>query len=459
VKFEIIQGDCREVLKDLAKKKVRARCCVTSPPYFGLRDYGHSDQIGLEESPDQYIANIVKVAAGVRDIMTDDGTLWLNLGDSYAGSGKGGQPAMYSDGKVPPLPRRPGETAREAAVTNTTRNNHRVKMKDLIGIPWRVALALRDDGWYLRSDVIEEVELFCPCGCGFVLEERIWRHSPDREIVWSKPNPMPESVTDRPTKSHEYIFLLSKRATYYYDSEAIREPLSDGAADRLAQRNIENQHGSDRAHAGGKANGPMKAVKRSGNLARKHRQDYGGNAELSGAHQGFAIPWNSDGSHRPQYKRALELAQEHGLTDAHIEAIKACGITDTARGAAQKGAGRNTPEQLRLAAEAKLALGGYYREFLLTEGRNKRSVWTVASQRYSDAHFATFPPKLIEPCILAGSARGDTVLDPFSGAGTTGLVASRHGREYIGIELNPDYIALAENRIKDDAPLFNVGAT
>lgn len=454
MKFQIIEGDCREALATLPEKSVQT--CVTSPPYYGLRDYNVAGQIGLEESPDAYIAEMVRAMSEVRRVLKDDGTLWLNLGDSYAGSGKGGQsPEKLSKNWQPVYPK-PGNSAREAAVTNVTRNTLGVKMKDLIGIPWRVALALRDDGWYLRSDIIEEVEFYCPCGCGYVLEERIWRHSPDREIIWSKSNPMPESVFDRPTKSHEYIFLLSKKARYYYDYAAVREPLSDGAADRLAQRNIENQQGSDRAHAGGKKNGPMKAVKRSGNLARKHRQDHGGNPDLDNAHQGFAIPWNSDGSHRPQYKRALELAAEHNLTDAHIDAIKACGITDTARGAAQSGAGRNTPEQLRLAAEAKLALGGYYREFLLTEGRNRRSVWTVASQRFSGAHFATFPPKLIEPCIRAGSARGDTVLDPFSGAGTTGLVASQLGREYIGIELNPDYIKLADNRIVDDAPLFNV---
>jgi DNA modification methylase len=298
--WQVIEGDCREALLNLPAQSVQT--CVTSPPYFGLRDYGHAGQIGLERTPDEFVEALVGVFRDVRRVLRDDGTLWLNLGDSYSSSPPGN--------KGTGLERLPG-----------------VKPKDLLGIPWMVAFALRADGWYLRSD-----------------------------IIWSKPNPMPESVTDRPTKAHEYVFLLSKSARYFYDADAIREDL----ADCNAQRTTDHYDTAGRYGAGNGGNGGLDS------LAARMR----------------------DGNHA---------------------------------------------------------------------GRNKRSVWEIATQPFPGAHFATFPPKLIEPCILAGSRPGDTVLDPFSGAGTTGLVALRRDRSYIGIELNSEYAEMSRWRLRDDAPLLNVG--
>lgn len=287
---KILRGDCIEQLAALPDC-FRVQCCVTSPPYFGLRDYGHAGQIGLESTPDEYIAKLVEVFRQVRRVLADDGTLWLNLGDSYGA-------------------------------------------KQLIGIPWRVAFALQADGWYLRSD-----------------------------IIWHKPNPMPESVTDRPTKAHEYLFLLSKSERYHYDAAAIAEP-----AESLGL------NGGAYAPPGM----PPSSNARSGNKARKHATDRGcPNDGVSGS-----VPWE-------------------GST------------------------------------------------------RNRRTVWTVATQPFSGAHFATFPPALIEPCILAGCPAGGTVLDPFGGAGTTGLVADRLQRNALLVELNPEYADMAERRIHDDAPLFS----
>jgi DNA modification methylase len=282
--------------------------CVTSPPYYGLRDYGHDEQIGLEEAPDAYIAKMVEVFSEVRRVIADDGTLWLNLGDSYG----------------------PG--------------------KQLLGIPWRVALALQANGWVLRQD-----------------------------IIWHKPNPMPEgSAKDRCTKSHEYLFLLSKSERYFFDGEAIKEPSTE--------------------------------------------------------------------VDRPQRRRALEIARD---TKDHFDAIRACGATDAGKNQiTQDGFGKNAPEVKRLADEAKAALRGYYREFTFSDTKNKRSVWSIATKPYKGAHFAVFPSELVEPCILAGSRNDDTVLDPFNGSGTTGQVAIEHGRRYLGIELNPEYVELTRVRLE-----------
>lgn len=279
--INILTGDSRVMLATLPDSSVQ--CCVTSPPYFGLRDYGHDGQIGLEATPDAYVAELVAVFREVRRVLKDDGTLWLNLGDSYA---------SFRDGKATPDTSR-GESEGTLVPKGSAKNRmaatfagSAVKHKDLIGIPWRVAFALQADGWYLRSD-----------------------------IIWHKPNPMPESVTDRPTKAHEYVFLLSKSARYYYDSEAIAEQ-----------------------------------------------------AEL------------------------------------------------------------NT--------------------------RNARTVWAITTKPFKGAHFATMPSELAERCIKAGSASGDMILDPFGGAGTTGLVADQLGRNATLIELNSTYAAMARARIADDAPLF-----
>ena len=340
-------GDCRDAMRRWAADGVKAQMCVTSPPYFGLRDYGHDGQIGLEQTPEEYIAAMVEVFRCVRDVLADDGTLWLNIGDSYAGGGGGN----YSAG------------TRNNSGQNITNVRNRpawlsqagLKPKDLIGIPWMLAFALRADGWYLRQD-----------------------------IIWSKPNPMPESVRDRCTKAHEYVFLLSKSDRYYFDHEAIKEPVAASTVARLSQPNLANQAGSDRVP--GKTNGNMKAVRSKANSFKRE-----------GSKREQAIPGQAVGTHRPD-----RAESEYDL--------------DT---------------------------------------RNRRSVWTVATRPYKGAHFATFPPALIEPCILAGSRVNDIVLDPFMGSGTTAAVALQHGRQYLGCELNPEYQPLQDARIADAVgPLF-----
>lgn len=294
---------------------------VTSPPYFGLRDYQVDGQLGLEPTPDEFVAALVEVFRSVRRVLRDDGTVWLNLGDSYAAQ-RGGthQPAETLAGGVG------GKTKNGARVNrdrhdgyNPTRNASAIglKHKDLIGIPWRVAFALQADGWYLRQD-----------------------------IIWHKPNPMPESVKDRCTKAHEYIFMLSKSPKYYYDHEAMKEPCVSTEPFKFTDGGKDKQRGHSRRHAG-----------------------------FNGRY-------------------------------------------------AEKIASEGAPEK-----------------------RNRRSVWTVTTKPFKGAHFATFPPDLIEPCVLAGCPVGGTVFDPFGGAGTTALVALKHGRNAILSELNPEYVALAHERI------------
>jgi DNA modification methylase len=345
----ILTGDCRTLLASLGAGSVQT--CVTSPPYFGLRDYGVAGQIGLEPTPDAFVAELVAVFREVRRVLRDDGTLWLNLGDSYAGGGRGGD-----SGSVTLAGGRANqEQSRGLHAAGRSEASTGLAAKQLLGIPWRAAFALQADGWWLRSD-----------------------------IVWSKPNPMPESVADRPTKSHEYLFLLSKAPRYYYDADAIAEPFADASLERLRQ-DVAAQRGSDRVP--GKTNGPMRAV---GNLNANRRSYKPGSASNMNA-----------GEHVPKSDEGLPVREA---------------------------------------------------------GRNKRSVWTVTTQPFKGAHFATFPPALIEPCILAGSRPGDVVLDPFGGAGTTGLVADRLQRHAVLIELNPDYAAMARARITADAPLFSDGA-
>lgn len=314
--IEILQGDCRDVLGSLSDGSIN--CCVTSPPYFGLRDYGVEGQLGLEPTPDEFVAAMVEVFREVRRVLRDDGTLWLNLGDSYSSSPPGNKTKGVSAKSG--LNGVNGESGRYreslASGHATKRDTSRIpgiKPKDLIGIPWRVAFALQADGWYLRQD-----------------------------IIWHKPNPMPESVTDRCTKAHEYIFMLSKSPRYYFDNEAIKEPAVSG-------------------HPSG--NG----------FKRSARESYK----------------NPDGTPRGNDSQWL-------------------------------------------------GVGGL---------RNRRSVWTVSTKPFKGAHSATFPPDLIDPCVLAGCPVDGTVLDPFFGAGTTGLVAQKHGRNCVGIELNPDYIAIANERL------------
>ena len=326
---KIIQGDCIDVLKGLPNSIVNT--CITSPPYFGLRDYGVDGQIGLEETPEAYVQRLVEVFKEVRRVLRDDGTLWLNLGDSYNNATSGGNGATGGRDKstlqsqMPPK----GTTPIKKKI------DPMLKPKDIIGIPWRVAFALQADGWYLRQD-----------------------------IIWHKPNPMPESVTDRCTKAHEYIFLLSKSQKYYYDNEAIKEPVADSTVQRLSQ-DVDNQKGSSRVP--GKTNGPMKAVRYGGN---KYTQD-------------------------PSIFNRTKSGNAYD-----------------------------------------------FREL-----RNKRSVWTVTTKPFSEAHFATFPEELISPCVLAGSPEGGLVYDPFMGSGTTAYVAKKLGRHFLGSELNPAYIEIANRRV------------
>ena len=305
----VIFGDCRETLPAFIDE---ARMCVTSPPYYGLRDYGgEASQIGMEQSPEEYIQQLVEVFRLVRDNLTDDGTLWVNIGDSYYN--------YRSDGNYPK--QTVSKTRQDLPTKTPVRGNklEGLKSKDLIGIPWMLAFALRADGWYLRQD-----------------------------IIWHKPNPMPESVKDRCTKAHEYIFLLSKNKNYYYNNEAIKEPPKDwGTRDR----------------SNGKYHNPGSG-----------------------------------------------LVPHSGLTKSY-------------------------------------------------ERKNKRSVWSVTKKPYKGAHFATFPPDLIEPCILAGSEPGDIILDPFMGSGTTAMVAKQHGRYYMGCELHEDYGELIKNRVPEEQPSEQNGLT
>lgn len=338
--YRVDIGDCRASLRAMAARGERAQMCVTSPPYFGLRDYGHDGQLGLEQSPDQYIAAMVEVFRCVRDVMADDGTLWLNIGDSYASKPNGSIATSGLQGGLSPH-----VATRTAHARRSSRIPEGLKHKDLIGIPWMLAFALRADGWYLRQ-----------------------------EIIWHKPNPMPESVTDRCTKAHESLFLLTKRASYFFDHAAIKEPVAASSLARWSQ-DIEQQAGSNRVP--GKTNGPMKAV---------------------------------GGSRRNSFARVTkDSAGEHG----------------------QKPQFR--PDR------ADVEYGG--------EVRNRRSVWTVATRPYKGAHFATFPPALVEPCIRAGSRAKDLVLDPFGGSGTTAGVAVALGRRAVLCELNPAYAELVQERV------------
>lgn len=372
-------GDALGILRTMPEASIQ--CCITSPPYWGLRDYGTASwsggiqdcdhvqrhglqgktgqradrgytgqipykgecgkcgamrvdqQIGLEETPALFVAKMVEVFAEVRRVLRDDGTLWLNLGDSY--NSHPGQRTVHDKVGTKQLTNRgSNETA--------SRKCPDFKAKDLIGIPWRVAIALQADGWWLRSD-----------------------------IIWHKPNPMPESVTDRPTRSHEHIFLLAKSERYYYDYESVLEPA---------------------AYLG--PNGAQKSPYAQG-FGRRSEEEEGGR----------------------RLKRSREISKVHGNLPGRSDNGNAC----------------NKPDQV---------------------ARNLRDVWRVQTEPFPEAHFATFPPKLIEPCVIAGCPVGGTILDPFSGAGTTGLVAKKHGRQFVGIELNPDYVAMAEKRLSQEVLQF-----
>jgi DNA modification methylase len=353
---KIYNADCLTFLKQMPDNFID--CCVTSPPYYGLRDYGVNGQIGLEETPKQYVQKLVEIFREVNRVLKPEGTLWLNLGDSYANNGcNSSQVGGFTGERI--------RAGKKGIMDSRPRKiPENLKPKDLIGIPWMVAFDLRADGWYLRQD-----------------------------IIWHKPNPMPESVTDRCTKSHEYIFLLSKSQRYYYDQKAIKQPIDDASVLRLAQQ-IKDQKGSDRIP--GKTNGNMKAV----GPGRKPRPDdnRGGNQGTGRGIPAMAIDGNG--------------------VNGHSGYFDSCGN-------------------------------------LIGDGMaNKKSVWTVSTMPFKEAHFATFPEKLIVDCIKAGCPENGIVLDPFMGAGTTALVARKLNRNYIGIELNAEYIKIAEKRIFNEIGLF-----
>ena len=310
--IEIINGDSLEVIKTLPDNAVN--CCVTSPPYWGLRNYGVEGQLGLEKTPEEYVGKMVAVFREVRRVLKDDGTLWLNLGDSYANQKTGDTYSGFNDryfGRETDGGKQ-AQTVSNADIGRLDFNG--LKPKDLVGIPWRVAFALQADGWYLRQD-----------------------------IIWHKPNPMPESVTDRCTKAHEYVFLMSKSQQYYYDNEAIKE---------------------------------------------------------------------------------RTLTKDNSNRNRDITKLN------------------NTPGRTKMMG---LKTNDY-------DNRNKRSVWTVATRPFKEAHFAVFPPDLIKPMILAGCPTGGVVLDPFVGSGTTAIVARELGRRFIGIELNPEYADMASRRVGQTTP-------
>ncbi len=330
----IHQGDCLDILPELEAGSVQT--CVTSPPYWGLRDYDVDGQMGLENTPDEYVNQLVEVFREVRRVLRRDATVWLNLGDTYMGgrSGGAGEKSRLTSDRNHKAARK----AWEARGGNSKRVAAGLKPKDLVGIPWRVALALQQDGWWLRS-----------------------------EIIWHKPSPMPESVQDRPTRAHEHIFLLSKSQKYYYDADAIKEPVTGNA------------------HARGDGDNP-KAM-----MAGPKDQERERNGEKTSIRFGRGAGWRN--KQNPSFSSVVS-----GLVD----------------------------------------------------DRNRRTVWNVAQEPFAGAHFATFPRKLIEPCILAGTPAGGVVLDPFGGSGTTALVAKEHGRRAILCELNPDYIDLAADRLSQD---------
>ncbi len=310
----LLIGDVKDKLKELPDGSVN--CIVTSPPYWGLRDYGNEGQLGLEKTPNEYVSNMVEVFREARRVLSDDGTLWLNIGDSYKPAGKGQAKAGLNERY---FGKKFNSDKQSAPENHLDRSSFKadVKEKELVGIPWRLAFALSDDGWYLRQD-----------------------------IIWAKPNVMPESVRDRCTKSHEYLFLMTKSPKYYYNNEAIKEPVSEVSLKR--------------AKSGWKSNRPSAKV---------------------------------------------------GANGIDVEEMG--------------------------------------KRFVNPSGRNKRDVWFIPTASFKGAHFAVMPERLVEPCILAGCPEGGTVLDPFFGSGTVGVVAKRNNRNWVGIELNPEYAKIAQQRLEN----------
>lgn len=390
----VIQGDCLEVLKTIEDKTIN--CCVTSPPYYGLRDYGNDKQIGLEETPEEFIEKLVQVFREVKRVLKDDGTLWLNIGDSYNSNTSTITAPTHSKKQMTNYGSFGGQIVKH--------RDKSCKPKDLIGIPWMLAFALRNDGWYLRQD-----------------------------IIWHKPNPMPESVKDRFTKSHEYIFLLSKKPNYYFDHEAVQEEskwiakqetnngkskYADTAQEAQMRQGISKERGNNLVYLRKNLPTQDEFVKFMRSVTDAEMLEHETDIKRSTIdhwfrtdNSGFSYPsledWIKIREYVDDWSEAFVSIDEK-MTDVTVE-------TDAV--------GKNN--------------NGL---------RNKRDVWSVATKCVKEAHFATYPEELIEPCILAGCPIGGVVLDPFFGSGTTGRVATRLGRKYLGIELNPEYITIAENR-------------
>jgi DNA modification methylase len=356
----IIEGHVLDRLRELPDESVN--CVVTSPPYWGLRDYGMAGQIGLEKKPQEFIAKLTEVFREVRRVLRTDGTCWVNMGDSYAAGGRGGNSIHGSSTLQGSL------QIQEASMTRLLKDQqHGRKPKDLMGMPWRLAFALQDDGWWLRQD-----------------------------IIWSKPNPMPESVTDRCTKAHEYLFLLTKSGRYFYDAEAIREPAGGWNGSKFHD-------------------GKNLVVHPNVGKRRKAKMPDG---------------WDTGpGGHGSFHRNGREKGETREVGE-HLAS--------------------SDPEMDRGTASARFGRGAGWRQdpANIPETRNKRSAWEIATQPFAEAHFATFPRKLVETCIRAGCPLKGSVLDPFSGSGTTGLVALAEHCNYIGIELNPDYVAMSRRRIE-----------
>lgn len=379
----IYHGHALEVLKTLPDGSVN--CCVTSPPYWGLRDYGIPGQIGLEKTPEEYVSKMVEIFREVRRVLFEDGTLWLNLGDCYA-TGAGSYRNPGSDVEV----------IKHGGIQAFTRDYARqqpnrmpiegLKPKDMVGIPWRIAFALQADGWWLR-----------------------------RDIIWHKPNPMPESVKDRPTTAHEYIFLMSRAEQYYYNHDEAKEPARIRSDRRPFGKRDSGEHGqSERIYTPPSWNGS--------------RFDDGKNAIVhpnvgkNRKPKGWDIEKGAHGSFHKNGRRKQDEA----------------------------------PKESRSAASSKMGREpGWRKNQPDVCFRNLRSVWTVPSQPYCGAHFATFPPDLVIPCILAGSPRGGTILDPFAGTGTTGMVAERFERKAVLIDLNDKYLKLMKQRNNQRSLFFN----
>lgn len=405
-------GDCRDTMRQLIADGVKVQCIVTSPPYWNLRDYGHSGQLGLEKLHDClgwatgspcgecHVCHMVEVFRLARDVLADDGTCWINYGDSYASAGGAGWQGKHGA--------RADRTHTQASLKKKSASNG-LKPKDLVMMPARIALALQADGWWVRQD-----------------------------IVWNKPNPMPESVTDRCTKSHEYLFLLSKSERYYFDNDAIKENCTqDEMANGFRGGAYCNNEAFDNA-AGGKRKSRGNYKTPDGWDTSKGEGGHG-SFHKNGREKGSVrIPGNKSHKGTTAYENGAEEHRTKAGLVKYAEKMRSARDTfkrtDSKRDAVIPGqsVGTHRPDR----AESEWDTGR----------RNKRSVWTVATQPYKEAHFATFPPALIEPCLLAGSRPGDIVFDPFFGSGTTGQVAQALGRNWIGCEINREYERLQRQR-------------